>query len=311
MKKNICIIIPCFNEEDNISSVIKELSKYFVHSDYGYHIIFVDDGSTDNTYDIIAKQARKRKDIGLVKLSRNFGKEAAIAAGLNACEADAAIIMDSDLQHPPYLVAAMIEEWEAGANIVDAVKSKRQRENFIYRFLSLFFNFAMGFLTEMDFRDATDFKLLDRKAINFINKIEEKNRFFRGLTSWVGLHHSKIEFQVEERHSGQSKWNFYKLFHLSIDAVTSYSSKPLQIVTFLGAINLLFSIILSLQTLYSRFYGETVSGFTTVVLVLLITSSIIMISMGVIGIYLGKIYQEIKNRPIYLIEEKLSLPKDD
>ena len=301
-EKMIQIIVPCLNEEENIEKIVIELDRYLINMHHSYNIMFVDDGSTDSTCNEILKVGMKRKDVNLIKLSRNFGKEAAIAAGLNLCSADAAIIIDSDLQHPPHLIPAMILEWEKGANIVDAVKIKRQKENIIIKWFSLIFYKIMNSLTSMDFMGASDYKLLDKTAIKTLNGIEEKNRFFRGLTNWVGLRHCKIEFNVQERNAGTSKWNCLKLFQLSIDAMTSYSSKPLQIVTFIGMLTLLFSLFLGIQTLYNKFYGNAVSGFTTVILVIVMLSSAIMICMGIIGIYLGKIYSEVKNRPLFIIE---------
>jgi len=302
--KKIQIVIPCHNEEENIENIIKELDKYLSYHPYQYELIFIDDGSTDNTYNVIKKISQTRNDITIIKLSRNFGKEAAITAGLRNCEAEAVIVIDSDLQHPPDLIPSMINEWENGVQVVDAVKRKRQKENFLARAMSLLFNKVMNILTGMDFKGASDYKLLDKSAIVVLNSIDEKTRFFRGLTNWIGLRHSKIEYRVQERKSGTSKWNWIKLFQLSIDAITSYSSKPLHIVTFLGIFTLIFSIILGLQTLYNWLVGYAVSGFTTVILVVLIFSSIIMLSMGIIGIYISKLYNEVKNRPIYIIESK-------
>lgn len=306
MEKKIKIIIPCYNEETNIGPIVDEVDKYLGILSYHYEFLFIDDGSTDNTYDVIFALSKKRNDVNVIKLSRNFGKEAAISVGLNHCDSDGAIIIDCDLQHPPHLIPLLVAEWEKGANIVDALKIKRQRENIIIRAMSLLFNRVISGLTGMDFIGSSDYKLLDKTVIEILNGIQEKNRFFRGLTNWVGLKHSRIEFRVEERKAGKSKWNWLKLSQLSVDAITSYSSKPLQIVTILGIFTLLFSIILGLQTLYNKFFGGAVSGFTTVILVVLILCSIIMISMGILGIYLSKVYNEVKNRPIYVIET----PKD-
>jgi len=305
-KKKIDIIIPCHNEEDNIGQIMKEVDRYIANLPYCYEFVFIDDGSTDRTFDILKEISGKRDDVSIIKLSRNFGKESAIAAGLNTCDANAAIIIDSDLQHPPALIPAMIEEWERGASVVDAVKRRRQKENFIMRGMSLLFNKIMSSLTGMDFDGASDYKLIDSSAIAVLNSIEERNRFFRGLTNWIGLRHSKIEYHVQERTAGRSKWNWFSLFQLSIDAITSYSSKPLQIVTFLGVVTFLFSIVLGFQTLYNKFFGNAVSGFTTVILVILILCSIIMVCMGILGVYLSKLYEEVKNRPIYVIESKRS-----
>ena len=305
MSHKIQILIPCYNEEENIRHIVSEVDKYIRSLSYDYEFLFIDDGSTDGTYDAIADLSAKRCDINVIRLSRNFGKEGAITAGLDYCNrdnCDAAIFIDSDLQHPPNLIPALIEEWERGAHIVDAVKIRRQRENIVIRAMSLAFNMLMGALTGMDFEGSSDYKLLDRKAIDVLDRIQEKNRFFRGLTNWIGLKHSRIEFKVEERKAGRTKWNWIKLFQLSIDAITSYSSKPLQIVTLLGIFTLIFSIMLGLQTLYNKLFGAAISGFTTVILIVLIMCSIIMISIGILGIYLSKVYNEVKNRPIYVVE---------
>ncbi len=311
MDKTIDIIIPCQNEEENIPHIINEIDKYIKDFRYRYRYIFIDDGSTDNTYEILSELSEERNDITVAKLSRNFGKEAALTLGLERCDSDAVIIIDSDLQHPPSLIPAMIQEWENGADIVDGVKIKRQKEHIIKKFWGLSFNKIMSMLTGMDFVGSSDYKLLNRKAVNILKNMGEKNRFFRGLTNWIGLQHAKIEFKVEQRKSGKTKWNLFKLFQLFVEGITSHSSKPLQIVTVLGIFTLIFSIILGLQTLYNKFFGGAVSGFTTVILVILIIGSIIMISIGVLGIYLSKIYNEVKNRPIYIVDNKSEYSKKD
>jgi dolichol-phosphate mannosyltransferase len=303
MKKKIDIIIPCCNEAENIDLIINEIDRFIKNLNYNYEFTFIDDGSTDDTYNKIAESAKKRKDINVIKLSRNFGKESALRAGIELCDADAAIILDGDLQHPPHLIPSLISEWERGANIVDAVKIQRQKENIFIRYFSKTFYNLMNNLTNMDFAGASDYKLIDRKAIDLLKALNEKNRFFRGLTNWIGLQHCKIEFKVEDRKSGKSKWGLMQLVRLAFDAITSYTSKPLHIVTFLGFFTLLFSIILGLQTLYNKINGHAVSGFTTVILITLILSSIIMISMGIFGMYLSRIYDEVKNRPIFIIEK--------
>ena len=313
MDKSIDIIIPCQNEEENIPYIINEIDKYIKDLGFYYRYVFIDDGSTDNTYAVISNLSKKRADIIIAKLSKNYGKEAALALGLKISNSDAAIIIDSDLQHPPSMIPVMIQEWENGADIVDGVKVKRQEESFLNKIMSLGFYKIMNSLSGMDFAGSSDYKLLDRKAVNILNNIEEKNRFFRGLTNWIGLKHSKIEFKVEHRKSGTTKWNRFKLFQLSVDAITSYSSKPLQIVTILGIISFIFSMILGTQTLWNKFFGGAVSGFTTVIIVILILCSIIMISLGILGIYLAKIYNEVKNRPIYVVDsmEACEKNKDD
>ena len=310
MKKKINIIIPCFNESENISYIINEIERSIKGLDYIYEYTFIDDGSTDDTYSNIERLAAGRSDINIIKLSRNFGKESAIAAGLEYCSSDAAIIIDADLQHPPYLISTLIYEWERGANVVDAVKINRQKENFVMKFLSLVFYKVMTTLTNMDFIGASDYKLIDREAIELLKTLNEKNRFFRGLTTWIGLKHCKVEFRVEDRRSGKSKWSWIKLLQLSIDVITSYTSKPLHIVTFLGLFTFLFSAILVMQTLFNKIYGNAVDGFTTVIIVVLMLSSIIMISLGILGIYLSKIYNEVKGRPTFIVEKHIKTIED-
>ena len=303
--KTIEFLIPCFNEEENIETLISEIQKAIPHTQYEYTFLFIDDGSTDNTFQVITKFSQQHDNISCVRLTRNFGKEAAIAIGLKRSKGDAVIILDADLQHPPHLIPSMLSEWEKGASIVDAVKAIGQNENILKRLTRFVFNRFFSNITRMDFEGASDYKLLDKRAVEILRGLDEKNRFFRGLTNWIGMEHSKIEFKVERRHLGETKWSWLKLFQLSLDAITSYSSKPLHIVTILGIVSLLFSVILGIQTLYNKWFGDAVSGFTTVILVVLIMSSIVMISMGVLGIYLSKIYDEVKNRPISIVKEEV------
>ncbi len=301
--KKIDIVVPCYNEEGNIHHLVAELTKHIRNLDYHFVITFVDDGSTDNTYNEICELSRQVQDIKIIRFSRNFGKESAIAAAIEFCDADAAIIIDADLQHPPALIPLLIAEWEKGAEIVDAVKKEREKRNFFGNLMSISFNRIMTFLTDMDFSDASDYKLLDKKAIQAVKSLNEKNRFFRGFTNWIGYNHSKIEFRVENRRSGKTKWNWFQLIQLSLDAITSYSSKPLHIVTVLGLGTFAFSLFLGLQTLYNKLFGYAVTGFTTVILIVLMFSSVIMISIGLLGLYLSKIFKEVKNRPVFIVRQ--------
>lgn len=186
MKKKINIIIPAYNEAENIAFIISEIDKYTKGLNYSCEYIFIDDGSTDNTYNKIVELSNERSDINVIKLSRNFGKESALCAGVNFCDCDAAIIIDADLQHPPYLIPSLIYEWEkSGANIVDAVKISRQKESILNKIFSSAFYKIMKILTNINFSGSSDYKLIDRKAIKILNSLDEKNRFFRGLTNWV------------------------------------------------------------------------------------------------------------------------------
>jgi glycosyltransferase involved in cell wall biosynthesis len=301
--RSIDVIVPCFNEEEVIGELIVELERIMSQPGWQHHLIFIDDGSTDRTHEELLRIAETKNSMSVIKFTRNFGKEAAIAAGLKYSKGDAVVIIDSDLQHPPHLIPAMVAEWEQGAQVVDAVKIRRQPEGTLRRLMAHGFNTLMPMLTGMDFRGAADYKLLDKKAVRILNSMQEKSRFFRGLTNWIGMTHRKIEFVVEERRVGKTKWSGLALVRLSLDAIMSYTSKPLHIVTILGVASLVFSVILGLQTLYNKFFGGAVSGFTTVILATLIMSSFIMIGLGIVGMYLSKIYDEVKDRPLYVIDE--------
>ena len=303
MNKRIDIIIPCYNEEINLTALIAEIDKYTLTLGYDFLILFIDDGSTDNTYNLLLSLAKQEPRISVIRLSRNFGKEAAIAAGLQHTDADAAIIMDADLQHPPALIPLLIAEWEKGADVVDAVKTVTQKDTIINHLLSLSFYKIMSYLTKMDYYGSSDYKLLDKRVIAVLNQVNEKNRFFRGITNWIGFAHAKITFDVNIRNAGRSKFTFRKLFQLSFDAITSFSAQLLHVITILGLFTLGFSVILGLQTLYNKFFGDAVSGFATVILIILFLSSILMISIGILGLYLSKIFYEVKNRPIFIIDK--------
>jgi len=303
MRKRIHIIIPCHNESENVPQVIRQIDQYMGGLGYDYEFTLIDDGSTDPTFEQIMALSKARENVTAIKLSRKFGKEAALKSGIDVCDADAAILIDADLQHPPYLIPSLISEWERGAHIVDAIKIRRQKESFLRRSMAVLFYKIINGLTHMDFSGASDYKLLDRKAIDILKTLNEKDRFLRGLTNWIGLQHCRIEFRVEERKSGESKWSWTNLFRLSSDALISYTSKPLYIVMILGIGTLLFSVVLGAQTLYNKIYGNAVSGFTTVILIILITASFIMMSLGIIGLYLSKVYDEVKDRPVYIVEQ--------
>lgn len=303
-KKTIDIIIPCHNEEQNIPSLVDEIVRCTANMKYEFHMLFIDDGSVDDTYQIIAALRNHRKDIKIIRLSKNFGKESAIAAGLYFSDADAVIVIDADLQHPPHLIPFLTEAWEKGAHIVDTVKRVKLNNNRLRNIAASAFYKILNMLSDLDITGESDYKLLDRKVINVLNGIKEKNRFFRGLTNWIGFNHCQIEFNVKSRTSGDSKFTWVKLFRLSLDAVTSHSSKPLHLVTILGTCTFIFSIIFGLQTLYNFFSGHAVSGFTTVIVLILLLSSVIMISIGIIGLYIAKLFHEVKNRPIFIVAQK-------
>jgi glycosyltransferase involved in cell wall biosynthesis len=303
----ISIVIPVYEEEKQIRQSLQIIHAILAGNDINYEFILVDDGSKDNTWREIKQASLEFPEIHAIRLSRNFGKEAALCAGLEAVNGDACIVMDADLQHPPEVIPEMIRLWrEEGYEIVEGVKSSRGKESIVNKTGALLFYNLLRRLSGIDLNKASDFKLLDAKVVSSWHLMGERNTFFRAMSAWVGFSRTSIPFVVAERAKGKSKWSIFRLFKLAINAITAFSSLPLQIVTFLGAIFLIGSFFLGIQTLYMKFVGIAVSGFTTVILLLLIIGSALMISLGIIGTYIDKIFDEVKFRPRYIIAEKIN-----
>ncbi len=299
----ISLIIPSYNEEDNIQNTATVLTATMLATDCDYELVFVDDGSRDATFERIKEESVKNPRIKGVSFSRNFGKEAAIFAGLRAASGDACIVMDCDLQHPPEVIPSMLKLWENGAEIVEGIKSSRGKESFFHRISAGLFYGIMSKLIKIDMRATSDYKLLDRKVVDQMINLNERNTFFRALTFWLGFKAEKLEYRVEERKFGKTKWSMVSLFKYAINNATSFSTLPLQVVTFLGVFSVLFGIIMGIQTLVKFFMGTSEAGFPTVILLILIIGGFIMISLGIIGHYIGRIYEEVKGRPRYIIGE--------
>jgi len=297
------IIIPAFNEAATIThtvSVIKEVIQQCTDS---LELIIVDDGSSDETFDKVAQMAATNKQLKGIRFSRNFGKESAILAGLKAADGDIAITIDADLQHPPTLIPAMIDKWKQGARVVHAVKNDRSNDTAIARFRASLFNHLLEKMGGIETRNSSDFKLLDRIAVDILVKeLPERGRFYRGLSNWIGFKQANVLFDVAPRSGGESKWSMLSLAGLAITAIVSFTSAPLRIVTVLGFVTLAFGLLVGIDTLWSWSLGEAISGFATIIITILILGSFTMISLGIIGEYIAKIYNEIKSRPTYLIE---------
>ncbi len=312
--RKLSVIVPFYNEQDQVLVTLDALRSILNGLDYSYEIILVDDGSTDSTWEHISSasgHSRPADQDGLtgtvtgIGFSRNFGKEAAICAGLHFAEGDAAIVMDGDLQHPPEYIPHMVSVWASGeADIVEGIKASRRNDSFPQRVNAFIFYKLFGKVTGYDLRNASDFKLMDRSVLDEWRRLGEHDTFFRGLSAWLGFRRSTFEFDVAPRKSGGSKWPVGKLFRLSVNAITSFSALPLQIVTLFGAVFLLFSVALTIQTLVRWFSGTAADGFTTVILLVLFSGGAIMMSLGLIGIYIGRIFTEVKSRPRYIVSRK-------
>lgn len=300
----LSVIIPAYNEEGNIIRISQKLKEVLEGGEaIPYEIVFVNDGSKDNTFGEITKAAKANKNIVGVNFSRNFGKEAAIFAGLQMAKGDCAVVIDCDLQHPAEVIPQMYQLWKDGFEIVEGIKSNRGKENFLHKLMANSFYCLMSKMIKMDMQNTSDFKLIDRKVIDILLQLTERNTFFRALSFWTGFHSTVIEYEVQERECGESKWSVWGLFKYAINNMTSFSTAPLQIVTGLGMILIGGSIVLMIQTLYRFLSGNAVEGFTTVILLILIIGGFIMISMGIIGHYLARIYEEVKGRPRFIVKD--------
>lgn len=304
--KNIVIVIPTRNEALSIESNLQKIYQCVKKIDFvKFSFLIVDDGSDDRTIDLVSNFRHAEKiEVNLICLRRHFGKEAAILAGLeHSRNFDAAIVMDSDLQHPPKLIEDMIKQWQCGFLVVEGVKSSRGNESLLKSISVRYFYRAFKSFSGLSMEGESDFKLLDSVVVDSYCELTETSRFFRGLISWLNYPTKKIPFDVPESTRPNSSWNAINLFRYAISSITSFTSLPLQIVTLLGAITFVLSVIAGGKALFDKILGNAVDGFTTVILLILIIGSILMFSIGVIGIYIGKIYDEVKSRPKYLINK--------
>lgn len=301
--KTMSIVLPAYNEEQMIEKTARIISELMEEENISYELVFVNDGSKDLTWEKIVKVSEENPNIKGVCFSRNFGKEGAVFAGIANASGDCVAVMDCDLQHPPETLVTMYRLWEQGYQVIEGVKASRGKEGMIHKFFAKTFYKIISNATGVDMSRASDFKLLDRTAVDEFLKLPERNVFFRALSSWMGFKTTYVEFHVQEREAGESKWSMKSLFRYAINNITSFSAVPMQVVTFCGVIFFLFAVVLAVQSLYLYFSGKAVAGFTTVILLLLIIGSILMFSLGVIGYYLSKIYEEVKMRPRYIISE--------
>lgn len=310
----ISIIVPIFNEESSLETCLQQIKKVMSPLTMEYEVLVIDDGSIDQSWALIKKLSLTYPNLRAIRFTRNFGKESAIVAGLHEALGDAAIIMDVDLQHPPELIPEMIELWnKKGVFIVEAVKEKRQTELFLNRMGAKFFYNIFSKTSNLDLKNASDFKLLDREVIRQYLLLPEKIRFFRGLTTWFGFKKETISFIPSNRmeNAGTSRWSFIKLANFAKNSIVSFTAIPMQLITILGIIVFAVAVVLGIQTLLYKFCGKAVEGFTTVILIQLGIGSILMLSLGIIGEYLARIYEEIKSRPMYLVSEVMDKNKKD
>ena len=302
--KAISIIVPCYNEEECINKYYDEIKK--VHCKYCMEIIFVDDGSIDKSLSIIKKLSKKDDQINYVSFSKNFGKEAAMLAGLELASGDYIVIMDVDLQDPPYLIPEMLNCIEKEKyDIVATRRVTRKGEPIIRSFFARMFYKIISKTSKVEMVDgARDYRMMTRQVVESILKLREYNRYSKGLFSFVGFNTKWIEYENNERFDGETKWSFWKLFRYAIEGITSFTTLPLTISAFIG---LLFCVVAFIMIVFiivrTLIHGDPTSGWPSLVCIIFLVSGIQLLGIGVIGEYLAKVYLEVKNRPIYIIKE--------
>lgn len=310
MEKLLSVIMPIYNEV-HLEPGFLRLTGVLQQAGIPYEIIMIDDGSKNGVWEEISGLAEKYPHVRAAGFSRNFGKESALCAGLDMTKGACAVCIDSDMQFPPEQIPKMYSLWEEGYEVVEGVKRKRQKEGLVYKICSQTFYKILYRLSGIDLKNGCDFRLLDRSVIEAWKQMPEKQTFFRGMSSWVGFKRIQFEFDVENRMEGKSKWSLKSLIGLAIDSVTSYTAVPLYAAAVFGLIFFLFAIIMGIQTLYMFASGSAQNGFTTVILLILIVGSILMSCLGVIGIYLKKIYEEVKGRPRYIIARTIHSKEEE
>lgn len=299
----LSVILPAYNEEKMIPVAAETLAGILDEAQIPFEILFVNDGSKDRTWEEICAARERDGRVCGVCFSRNFGKEAAMFAGLEKARGDCCVVLDCDLQHPPEKIVEMYRLWEEGYDVVEGIKHDRGEESGFHRFAANSFYGLISRATGIDMAASSDFKLLDRKVVDTLNAMPERNVFFRALSFWVGFRKAEVTYDVRERTAGESKWSTKALIRYAITNIGSFSSLPLHLVTVFGIITLIISIVFSVTALVQKLTGTALGGFTTVIILLLFIGSVIMISLGIIGYYIARIYDEIKGRPRYIIEE--------
>ncbi|MEE3470191.1 MAG: glycosyltransferase family 2 protein [Butyrivibrio hungatei] len=300
----LSVIIPAYNEDEMIKKTSETISGILDGENIDFELLFINDGSSDNTWKAITEEAARNKRVKGVCFSRNFGKESAVFAGIAEATGDCCVVLDCDLQHPPEKIVEMYRLWEQGYEIVEGVKTSRGKESAMHSFAAKSFYNIMSDAVGFDMSRASDYKLLDRKAMNVLLNMNEKNAFFRALSSWIGFKSTEVTYDVREREAGESKWSTRSLIKYAINNITSFTSAPLHLITISGWIVAILGLGFSVEALYRHFFiGNDQPGFTTVIILICFTAAMIMIGQGIIGIYISKIYDEVKGRPRYIIDK--------
>lgn len=314
--QNLClsIVVPCFNEGDGLNTFFSRLESVLTKlGKYDYEIVCIDDGSRDDTLEVLCRHAERNPHIIILELSRNFGKEAALTAGIDAARGDAVILLDADLQHPPELIVAMVRKWQSGSDVVLARRKSRETDHPVQRLLTKWFYRLHNWIAECAIpRDVGDFRLMDKRVVEALKHLPERRRFMKGLFAWVGFRQSVIEFVVEPRKSGKSSFTMRRLWALALEGITSFSTVPLSVWIYIGfsvaTLALIYGCWIIIRTLA---FGIDVPNYVSLLAAVLFLGGIQLMGIGVLGEYIGRIYSESKQRPVYIIRQRYGGKKQD
>ncbi len=303
----LSVVIPVFNEEEVLPETYRRLRAVMHGIQISYELLFVNDGSKDRSAHLLEELARRDPHVKVLHFSRNFGHQAAITAGMDYAQGEAVVVIDADLQDPPELIPEMLAKWQEGYEVVYGKRMKREGETLFKRFTATLFYRLLRGVTTIDIPlDTGDFRLLDRKVVEVMRLLREKNRFIRGLVSWVGFRQTAIEYVRERRFAGETKYPLRKMLRLAWDGITAFSDKPLKVAAYLGFLLSLCSFVYLLFVVIAKILGKsTVPGWASIVVINLFFNGVILIMLGVMGEYIGRIYDEAKNRPLYIVEKKV------
>ena len=311
----LSVIVPAYNEEEVLPAFHARLTTALAaipSLENSWEVVYVNDGSNDNTLQVLKEMQKLGGSIGIANLSRNFGKEAAMSAGLKLSRGDAVILIDADLQDPPELIGKMIDVWQQGADVVNMKRVSRQGETWFKKASAKWFYRVINGLSEVRIpENVGDFRLLSRRAVNALNLLPERNRFMKGLFAWIGYRQVEVEYDRHPRAAGQTKWPYFKLLNFAIEGITGFSVVPLRLASYAGFLTAFSAFIYALFLLVKTLMiGESVKGFPTLILTILILGGLQLMAMGIIGEYLGRLFMESKNRPLYLLDEYYSPQAD-
>ncbi len=302
----LTVVVPAYNEADVLEAFHRRLAAVLDGLPMSCDVLYVDDGSRDETWAIIERLGMQDPRTGAIRLSRNFGKEAALTAGLDQVVADAAVVIDADLQDPPELIPTLVAQWQAGYDVVYATRTVREGESGFKRFTAAAFYRSMERLSDTAIpRDTGDFRLLSRRALDALKQLRERQRFMKGLFSWIGYRQIAVRYQREPRLAGKTKWNYWRLTQLAIEGITSFSTAPLRLATWVGLASALLAFVYGAWVLVkAMFFNDSFRGYPTLMLTMLFLGGVQLLALGVIGEYLGRNYAESKHRPLYFIQDQ-------